>query len=107
MLHLQLRRQPNPAWIHRFQNLGSYQSILGKGPERFEFRGSRAYIPAGDNDAQLLVNYFKGYIAQTNRAYVDDVEAARLKAIEQSCRELQERIAQEEKRQRILESIQI
>lgn len=105
-LCLKLSQPPNSRWIFRFQNLGSYRSIIGKGPRMFRFKGDVAEIPANKSDAQILVNHFKDYLVSANKEYAVEVEADRRKETERRRLELQRAIAEEEKRQKLLNSLQ-
>jgi serine/threonine protein kinase len=105
-LHLKLSQAPNSRWILRFQKLGSFSAIWEKEPSKFRFEVDLAYIPADERDAQMLVNHFKKYLESTNREYAAEVEANQRKETERRRRELQQGIAEEEKRQRILNTLQ-
>jgi serine/threonine protein kinase len=51
-LTLMLDKPVNPKWIYALQNMGSYSSVSGKGPEVFRFAGNKAIIGAQEHQIQ-------------------------------------------------------
>jgi serine/threonine protein kinase len=105
MLKLTLSQAPNAAWIRVFVNLGNFAAVYGKEPSRFTFSTDEATIPATEDDAQIIVNHFKNYLAETNRLYALQIETARLQQIEERDRKLRESVVRLEKERRTREAI--
>jgi serine/threonine protein kinase len=106
-LHFKLSQQPNALWVEKFRSMGSYSFILGKRPEQFDFRGDEALIPADETDAQKLLDLFKGYVETTNKDYRDHVERLHREQEAAERHNLQERIAAEERRLRVRQSLRL
>jgi serine/threonine protein kinase len=68
-LTLILGRAVNSEWIQALLNMGSYGSLMGKGPDRFAISGNRASIPAGDYQVQQIIDFFKGWLPEVTRVY--------------------------------------
>jgi len=107
LLHLKLSQAPNSDWIHRFHDLGTYRSILGKEPSKFAFQDDVAQIPADEGDAPSALIHFKNYLDSTNHDNACNVEIIRERERERRRNELQRSVAEEEKRQRILKNLQL
>jgi serine/threonine protein kinase len=105
MLELALSQAPNAAWIRVFVNLGNFAAVYGAEPSRFIFSADVATIPASENDAQIILNHFKNYLAETNRLYRLEIETARQRQIEERDRELRESVARLEKEKKTREAI--
>jgi serine/threonine protein kinase len=106
-LQLILNRQPNADWIRAFHSIGGFRFIVGKEPANFQFYLHTAVIPATERQVQMLVDYFKSYVEKANLDYREHVRNTQLKREEAMRRDLQERIAREERRQRVLKSTRI
>jgi serine/threonine protein kinase len=95
-LSIELNHQPNPNWLWSLRNMGGYSSLIGKGPDNFEFVGKFARILASANQAQQVIDHFKQWLPAANLVYANklnqDQEAAERKQRE----ELQKRIRQEQ-----------
>lgn len=98
---------PSSDWIWQFQNLGNYGFIVGKEPSVFQFSKDRAFINADERDAQQLVDYFKGYVEATNRAYRESV--VQRHAMEQKSKreELEDQLREAERRRTILSNLKL
>jgi hypothetical protein len=90
-----------------FGNLGSYQSILGKGPPMFGWDRGRPVIEATEQEAPLIVEHFKRYVEQTNEAYVELVRKTKRQQEEQRRKNIQQQLEAEQKRQRVLQKIKL
>lgn len=66
-LELILDRTVNQQWVNALQNMGAYKSLMGKGPDRFFFRGNRAVIQATEHEVQQLIDYFKEWLPAGTR----------------------------------------
>lgn len=104
-LHLQLSREVNQTWVWALQNMGSYSAVWDKGPEVFRVAGDTAVVDARENDAQQIVDYFKGWLPQVNRVYAERVKSDLVRAEEEArerLRRQQEAAALQEKLNRSL-----
>jgi serine/threonine protein kinase len=97
----------NSNWKQCFGNIGSYQSVLGKGPSRFAWDSDRAVIQATEQEAPLIVEHFKTYVDQANAAYLEFVKETKRQTEERARREIQRQLEIEEKRQRLLQKIRL
>jgi serine/threonine protein kinase len=106
-LVLFFQRHVNARWVNALCNMGTYTSLMGKGPERFTFSGDRTSIPAQESEVQKIIDYFKAWIPNANRVYEGMIRAEKQEAEEQRRRQLQKEIEEQECRQRILSSVRI
>jgi eukaryotic-like serine/threonine-protein kinase len=74
VLKIFLNREPNKDWIWAFRNMGSHTSVLGKGPEQFNFTGKTASISAETNEAQRIINYFKDWLPTVAKIYENKIK---------------------------------
>jgi serine/threonine protein kinase len=105
MLKLALGQIPNAAWVRVFVTLGNFAAIRGKEPSRFTFNKDEATIHATEADAQIIVNHFKNYLAETNQLYALQIETTKRHEVERRNRELRESVARLEKDKRTRETI--
>lgn len=106
-LTLILSRWVDGRWIHALRNMGDHSAVLGKGPDRFEFRDDRAVIPALENEVEQLINHFKDWLPKANKRYE---ELARQEIVEQQSKEqrrLQAEIEANEARVRLRKIIKL
>ena len=106
-LLLRLQQPVTPEWINGLRIMGSYEYILGRGPERFSFSADSARIPADEGDAQQIVHYFKQWLPQANRKYREVIDAKKRQEEERQRRDLQAQITEQERKQRIIRDIHI
>ena len=106
-LTLTLDRPVTPQWISALQNMGSFTSVLGKGPNTFSFHGSLAFVDARDYQVQSLVDHFKQWLPMASRTLKSNLqqEAQRQEAATRE-RLRREREA-EEQRLRVIRNIRI
>lgn len=106
-LILFFQRPVNAKWINALHNMGTYTSVMGKGPERFSFSGEKASIPARESEVQRIIDYFKAWLPNANRVYEHTICSEKQEAEERQRRQLQQEVEEQERRQRILASIRI
>jgi eukaryotic-like serine/threonine-protein kinase len=68
-LTLKFNHDINNDWIWALNNMGSYSSLMGKGPEKFSFRFNKASISTRADEAQNMIDYFKDWLPKANRKY--------------------------------------
>ncbi len=86
-LILELNRMPESGWIQRFkQPNGNWGSIMGSGPENFQFNGTKAIVGASEQSAQQIIDYAKRYVEMANSSYQMDLDL-KAKQEEQAFRE--------------------
>lgn len=105
MLFFELKPAVNPNWVHCFGHIGGYQSVLGKGPPHFSWDHGRAVIQASEQEAPLIVKFFKGYVDQANKDYVELLTTNKRHEEERRRKEIQRQLEIEQKRQRVLQKI--
>lgn len=69
VLKLQLSRPVNQTWINAIRNMGNYSSVMGKGPESFNFTGTEARISARENEISDIVQHFKSWLPKATQVY--------------------------------------
>jgi eukaryotic-like serine/threonine-protein kinase len=72
-LIIKLNHNVNSDWIWAFNNMGGYQSLIGKAPENFRFSGSTAYIHSQSHSVQDIINYFKEWLPRANQRYLGKI----------------------------------
>lgn len=105
ILTIKLNHPVNQNWVWAIKNMGNYTSVMGKGPEYFQFKGNIALVSASSNEAQQVINYFKEWLPKANQVYEiklkQDQEA-------EECRQRQElknRIQKERERAGVLQKL--
>lgn len=61
-LTLTLDRPVSSNWVLALQNMGSYSSVMGHGPETFRFQGNRAIAGVDAFMAQSVIDHFKNWL---------------------------------------------
>ena len=87
--------------------MGSYTSILGKGPENFKIGGDSAIVHADENEVQKIIDYFNGWLPAANRVYEQLIRREKEEAEKNQRKELELQIAEQEARQRVLKNIRL
>ena len=108
VLTLKLNRPVNTDWIQAIQ-FGPYgrSSIMGKGPEAFQFRGDTAVVSAQEREVQDVINYFKGWLAPAHQIYVQRLTHQRREEEERQRNSVKQEIEESEKRRRVLAQVKI
>jgi serine/threonine protein kinase len=106
-LILNLSQPINETWGIALRSFGGHTSVFGKGPETFSLRGSSASVPASENEVQDIIRYFKEWLPRVNQKYKEIIVSEKKKREEETRRNLQAELAEEERIQRIRRSIQI
>jgi len=108
-LVFKLTTAPPPNWIRAFHNPNSSWSYYaGAGPEAFSFRGNETGIPLREGmSANQLVEHMKSYIGLANRQYAEIVAAEHRNRVALEREQLRKKIAEEERRQKILGELKI
>lgn len=107
VLTLMLSRPISKEWIQSLLNMSRHTSLLGHGPEVFNFNGDKATIGAGEQDVQSIIDHFKNWLPNANQVYARVVyETARLEK-EKKVKELQKKRELQEARQRVLKNTKI
>jgi serine/threonine protein kinase len=103
-----LNQKVNSDWIEIFKNpRGSYTSLMGYEPESFYVQSDQVIVVLRDeNIAKDIVAYFKTYLEKANQGYKDFIQRQQQKEADEK-RQLEIKIAEEQKRQRILKNIKI
>jgi len=104
-LLIELNHQPNQNWIWSLRNMGSYSSLMGKGPDNFQFVGKSARISASANEAQQVVDDFKKWLPAANRLYANKLKKDQEAAERKQREELQNLIRQEQERTNVVRKL--
>lgn len=106
MLYIHLNHQPTHQWQWALRHMGSYSSVMGKGPETFSFQGAMAKISAHDNnEAQRIIDSFKQWLPKIAQVYENKLRQDAQKVEQDKIAELQQKIEAEEKKKTINESL--
>ena len=105
MLSIELNHAPNQNWLWALGHMGNYTSLMGKGPERFQFVGNVARISASSHEAQQAIDYFKQWLPMANRVYVDKLKQDMAENERRQKAELQKQIRQEEERTQVKQNL--
>jgi serine/threonine protein kinase len=80
VLKLKLNRAVEAGWIQSFQNpQGSWNAVMGSGPENFHIEGDLMSVRAREDSAQNILDFSKQYVNMANQQYQDKLNR---KAIE-------------------------
>ena len=102
VLRIQLNHAPTPTWGWALLNMGGHSAVSGKGPEVFQFRGNEAIISAQDgSEAQTIIDYFKQWLPRVAQVYEQKLKLDAEREESETIREIERRIAEEEKRKSI------
>jgi serine/threonine protein kinase len=107
LLTLILSQPVNQKWRSALLNMGSYTSVQGGGPERFEFKGNHALIRSEERSVQAIINYFKSWIPLATRKYEQDLRDERSREEKQRLQEIKMEIEEEEVKVRLRQNIKI
>jgi serine/threonine protein kinase len=75
-LTLVLDRPVSAQWIQALYHMGNYSSIVGVDPGRFVFQGDQASVSVRDDQAQMVVDYFKSWLPNASAVLRSRLEAA-------------------------------
>jgi serine/threonine protein kinase len=107
-LILELDRTPEPGWVQRFrQPRVGYTSVMGAGPEAFQFRERTATVRAEEHGAEQIVNHFKQYLEMATSGYQADLEAEAALNEQEQRKKFELELAEAEKRERILKKLKV
>ena len=107
LLTLILSQPVNQKWRSALLNMGSYTSLQGGGPERFEFKGNQALIRSEERSVQDIINYFKSWIPLATRKYEQDLRDERSREEKQRLQKNMMEIEEEEAKVRLRQNIKI
>ncbi len=103
-----LNKTPPPNWIMAFRQPRSNHSFfLGKKPSNFVFDRNIASISLDHYDAQRLLEYAKSYVELANKQYAEDVASVLRKRLADEREHLRQRVAEEERRAKILAGLKL
>jgi serine/threonine protein kinase len=105
LLITNFNKAPNSRWIFHFQNPGSYRSFQGSEPQRFAFHRNVARVPVQESIARQLRDLIFDYTEKANRLYKSEVESLNRKRIQDEKQALEMKVAEAERRRRILQQL--
>lgn len=106
-LHLILSRPVNQNWTNALHNMGNYSYTSYIRPDRVSVSGNRVSIQVPESEIQNSINYFKGWLPTANQDYARMVYNQKRQAEQRLRKQLEEEIAERERRQRLRASIKI
>jgi serine/threonine protein kinase len=106
-LTLFLSRPVNEKWFWALNNMGSYGSVMGHGPETFSIHRERATAAVDERNVERVIGYFKAWIPLANKIYRERIERERKDEEERQRQALRERVEREEARARIRRNVRL
>src|SRR5260370_40459742 len=105
------RSEPPMDWLGIFAQQRVNAFVLGAEPANWNFIRDearvRVYAQRLELEAQMILDYLKQYVQCANTAYLQHLEFAVRQHEADERRSLRERIAQEQRRQRIIGKLKI
>jgi serine/threonine protein kinase len=95
----------NQKWINALNNMGSYSSAMGKGPETFQFSDNRVINSAQADEVQPIVDHFVQWLPSAKSRYLWDIEEEKKQEEHAQIEERKRLIAKEEERLHVLKNI--
>jgi serine/threonine protein kinase len=106
VLTIQLSQQPTDQWRWALLNMGGHSSVLGKGPERFQFRGNAAIISAQDgSESQSIIDHFKQWLPRVALVYENKLKQDAKNEERSKIEKLNKKITEEENKKSINASL--
>ena len=106
-LTLTLDRPVTPEWADALRTLGSYSSVLGKGPNSFTLSGDQASASAREGEAQLMIDHFKTWLPAASQSLKSSLEQDARRKEESRREELRREREAEEARLRVNRNLRI
>ncbi|CAG0947515.1 serine/threonine protein kinase, bacterial [Anaerolineae bacterium] len=106
-LVLKLSQRVTSQWIHAFRNIRNFSYYRGKEPVNFGFHENTASIAIEEQFAQKMTDMFKDYLNRANEEYKRMMFEQKHQKERAERQTLQNKIQEEEKRQRILKNVKI
>jgi serine/threonine protein kinase len=108
VLKLVLSQPVTQDWVQLIQ-FGSYSrsSLLGKGPETFQFQANTASVGAEERQVQDIINHFKNWLGPAHQLYIDKKKRELREAEDRRRRAVEQEIEERERRRRVLSSVKI
>jgi hypothetical protein len=102
-----LNQAPPPDWIRVFVHPPAMSYIAGTEPANWRFTGKEATVRVGhaESQAKQVLNNFRDYVRGANALYKEVLENTARQLEENEKRALQQKIAEEERRQRMLKNL--
>ena len=107
LLTLTLSQPVNVTWVWALNNMGSFSSVPGKGPEMFTIHGDQAAIQANSDEVQRLIDHFKSWISLTKQRYEHKVREDQRQEQENRQEQLRRKREEAEAKARLLREVKI
>jgi len=106
LLTITLNHTPNETWKWAFLNMGSFSSVMGKGPEMFQFHGNSAKIMCnGQDEPQRLIDHFKNWLPKTAHVYENKLRDFAMQREQDALRKKREAIEKETREKEVNTSL--
>jgi len=106
-LTLILNHAINEKWNWALHNMGSHSWIAGYAPHNFHLSGNKAFIRVEEHYVQKAIDLFKSWLPRATQVYTERLKREELERESQLRAELQKKIQEEERRERILKNVRI
>jgi serine/threonine protein kinase len=110
VLTLTLDRGVNNNWTRAFYNMGNYSSVMGRGPETFQFHHDNNRLvsaAAAGHEVQRMVNNFKRWLIQTTQVLHQTLKSEAERSAHQERQRLEQARQREEAKMKVNSSIRI
>lgn len=107
VLTLEFNHVLNRGWTEALRNMGSYSFVQGAGPDDFRFQDRFARTRAAPEDVQQIIDHFKNWLPRANHEYAVRVQLERERAEQAERRRIQDELAKEETRLRVLRNLRL
>lgn len=104
-LTIELNHVAPAEWRWALVNMGSYRSIMGKGPEIYQVQGTKVRVQARADEAQRLVDQFKEWLPKVQQVYLEKLENDRRQEEHRKQQEYEAVLAKEQERENVLKSL--
>lgn len=105
VLTIELNHPVNKTWNWALLNMGNYGSLMGKGPENFQFRGNKGFISTRANDVQQIIDFFKQWLPRANQVYENRLRQDLENTERRKNEEIQREIQKEKERADVLQNL--
>ncbi len=105
LLKIELSHVAPADWKWALVNMGSYRSIWGKGPEIYQVQGRRVQVQARADEAQALLDQFKGWLPRVHQVYSEKLKRDQQQEERRKQQEYEAAVKKEEERANVLKSL--
>jgi serine/threonine protein kinase len=106
-LEIALDRPVHQKWVHALHHMGSYSSLMGLEPSRFQFNQNIVRVSVDSTSAQSAIDYFKQWLPIASRTLKQTLEQETALRETQLRERLKREKQAEEERLRVMRNLKI